>query len=344
VSRAKKLFLKNPLFANLTSRSAALECVALGQGNSVGGNSVLPSGAAMRVLRETNFAGISPAARGKVRDIYDAGDKLLIVASDRLSAFDVVLPTGIPDKGRVLTQLSLFWFDLLREVIPNHVISATDFPAPFDAYLDQLAGRSMVVRKTQPLPIECVVRGYVSGSGWKDYRSSGKICGIALPPGLRESDRLPEPIFTPATKAVSGHDENISFEQAAKLVGGAVAEHVRAVSLEIYRQAAAYAEPRGIILADTKFEFGILAEAHAGEELMWIDEALTPDSSRFWPSAEYKPGGAQPSFDKQYVRDYLERIQWSKTPPGPELPPDVVAATRGKYREAFRILTGRELD
>jgi phosphoribosylaminoimidazole-succinocarboxamide synthase len=180
----------------------------------------------MRVLRETNFAGISPAARGKVRDIYDAGDKLLIVASDRLSAFDVVLPTGIPDKGRVLTQLSLFWFDLLREVIPNHVISATDFPAPFDAYLDQLAGRSMMVRKTQPLPIECVVRGYVSGSGWKDYRSSGKICGIALPPGLRESDRLPEPIFTPATKAVSGHDENISFEQAAKLVGGAVAEHV----------------------------------------------------------------------------------------------------------------------
>jgi phosphoribosylaminoimidazole-succinocarboxamide synthase len=300
----------------------------------------------MRVLRETNFAGISPAARGKVRDIYDLGDKLLIVASDRLSAFDVVLPTGIPDKGRVLTQLSLFWFNLLRDVIPNHVLSATDFPAPFDAYSDELTDRSMVVRKTKPLPIECVVRGYVSGSGWKDYRATGKICGIPLPAGLRESDRLPEPIFTPATKAVSGHDENISFEQAASLVGKDVAGRVRDVSIEIYRRAAAYAEPRGIILADTKFEFGLLpsTKADGGSELIWIDEALTPDSSRFWPAAEYKPGGPQPSFDKQYVRDYLERIQWSKTPPGPELPADVVAATRAKYREAFRILTGNELD
>jgi phosphoribosylaminoimidazole-succinocarboxamide synthase len=298
----------------------------------------------MRVLRETNFAGISPAARGKVRDIYDLGDRLLIVASDRLSAFDVVLPTGIPDKGRVLTQLSLFWFDLLRDVIPNHVLSSTDFPAPFDVYGDELAGRSMVVRKTQPLPIECVVRGYVSGSGWKDYRATGKICGITLPAGLRESDRLPDPMFTPATKAVSGHDENISFEQAAKLVGSEVAERVRAISIDIYRRAAAYAEPRGIILADTKFEFGLLDRPHEGTDLIWIDEALTPDSSRFWPAAEYKPGGPQPSFDKQYVRDYLERIQWTKTPPGPELPPDVVAATRAKYREAFRILTGNELD
>ena len=304
----------------------------------------MPSGAAMRVVRETNFAGISPAARGKVRDIYDLGDKLLIVASDRLSAFDVVLPTGIPDKGRVLTQLSLFWFDLLGDAVPNHVLSATDFPAPFDAHYDELAGRSMVVRKTQPLPIECVVRGYVSGSGWKDYRATGKICGIALPAGLRESDRLPEPIFTPATKAVSGHDENISFEQAASLVGHEVAERVRQISLKIYRRAPAYAEPRGIILADTKFEFGIVTSPHEGNDLMWIDEALTPDSSRFWPAAEYKPGGAQPSFDKQYVRDYLERIQWKKTPPAPELPPDVVAATRAKYREAFRILTGKELD
>jgi phosphoribosylaminoimidazole-succinocarboxamide synthase len=297
----------------------------------------------MRVLRETNFAGISPAARGKVRDIYDLGDKLLIVASDRLSAFDVVLPTGIPDKGRVLTQLSLFWFRLLRDVIPNHVLSGDEFPAPFDSYADDLAGRSMLVRKTKPLPIECVVRGYISGSGWKDYRATGKICGVALPAGLRESDRLPNPIFTPATKAASGHDQNISFEQAAALVGREIAERVRAVSLEIYRRAAAYAEPRGILLADTNFEFGVLPGA-AGEELIWIDEALTPDSSRFWPAAQFKPGGPQPSFDKQYVRDYLERIQWTKTAPGPELPADIVAATRAKYREVFRILTGSELD
>jgi phosphoribosylaminoimidazole-succinocarboxamide synthase len=299
----------------------------------------LSFGAAMRVVRETQFAGISPAGRGKVRDIYDLGDKLLIVATDRLSAFDVVMPTPIPDKGRVLTQLSLFWFDLLRDVVPNHVLSATEFPAAFDAYREDLAGRSMVVRKTQPLPIECVVRGYVSGSGWKDYRSSGQICGIALPVGLQESDRLPEPIFTPATKAVTGHDENISFEQAASLIGKEVAERVRGLSLEIYGRAAAYAAPRGILVADTKFEFGLL-----DNELIWIDEALTPDSSRFWPAAQYQPGGAQPSFDKQFVRDYLERILWPKIPPGPELPSDVVAATRAKYREAYRILAGRELD
>jgi phosphoribosylaminoimidazole-succinocarboxamide synthase len=293
----------------------------------------------MRVVRETKFAGISPVARGKVRDIYDVGDKLLIVATDRLSAFDVILPTPIPDKGRVLTQLSLFWFDLLRDVIPNHVLSATEFPAPFDTYRDELAGRSMLVRKTAPLPIECVVRGYVSGSGWKDYQATGKICGIALPPGLRESDRLPQPIFTPATKAVSAHDENISFERAALLIGNERAQRVRDVSLEIYGRAAAYAEPRGILLADTKFEFGVL-----NDELIWIDEALTPDSSRFWPAARYKPGGPQPSFDKQFVRDYLESIHWPKTAPGPELPPEVVAATRDKYLEAYRILTGRELD
>jgi phosphoribosylaminoimidazole-succinocarboxamide synthase len=293
----------------------------------------------MRVVRDTKFAGISPAARGKVRDIYDAGDKLLIVATDRLSAFDVILPTPIPDKGRVLTQLSLFWFDLLHDVIPNHVLSATEFPAPFDTYHDELAGRSMLVRKTVPLPIECVVRGYVSGSGWKDYRATGKICGIALPAGLRESDRLPEPIFTPATKAATGHDENISFERAASLIGNERAQRVRDVSLEIYRRAAASAEARGILLADTKFEFGLL-----NDELIWIDEALTPDSSRFWPAAQYKPGGPQPSFDKQFVRDYLESIRWPKTPPGPELPPEVVAATRGKYLEAYRILTGRELE
>jgi len=293
----------------------------------------------MRVIRETRFPGIAPAARGKVRDIYDLGDKLLIVATDRLSAFDVILPTPIPDKGRVLTQLSLFWFNLLKDVVPNHVLSATDFPAPFDSHKDDLAGRSMVVRKAQPLPIECVVRGYVSGSGWKDYRATGKICGIALPAGLRESDRLPQPIFTPATKAAIGHDENISFDQAAALVGKELAERVRTISLEIYRRASAFAEPRGILLADTKFEFGL-----AHNDLIWIDEALTPDSSRFWPASQYKPGGPQPSFDKQFVRDYLERIQWAKTPPGPELPPEVVAATRAKYREAYRILAGRELD
>jgi len=293
----------------------------------------------MHVLRETHFDGIEPAARGKVRDIYDLGDKLLLVATDRLSAFDVVMPTGIPDKGRVLTQISLFWFDLLKEITPNHIISAAQFPAPFDVYESDLAGRSMLVKKTKPLAIECVVRGYVSGSGWKDYRATGKICGIPLPAGLLESAKLPEPIFTPATKAVTGHDENISFDEAAALVGRDRAERARKVSLEIYYRASAYAAARGIILADSKFEFGIF-----GDELIWIDEALTPDSSRFWPAAQYRPGGPQSSFDKQFVRDYLERIRWPKTPPGPELPPDVVAATRAKYREAYRILVGRELD
>jgi phosphoribosylaminoimidazole-succinocarboxamide synthase len=293
----------------------------------------------MRVIRETSFAGISPSARGKVRDIYDLADRLLLVATDRLSAFDVIMATPIPDKGRILTQLSLFWFDLLRDVIPNHVLSATEFPAPFDRHAADLAGRSMIVKKTKPLPVECVARGYLSGSGWKEYQSTGKICGIPLPSGLRESDKLPEAVFTPATKAVSGHDENISFDQVVALIGNPLAEKVRSVTLEIYRQAAAYAEPRGILLADTKFEFGLV-----NDQLIWIDEALTPDSSRFWPASEYRPGGPQPSFDKQFVRDYLERIRWPKTPPGPELPPDVVSATRAKYREAYRILVGRELD
>ncbi len=293
----------------------------------------------MKVIRETNFAGLSPSARGKVRDIYDLGDKLLIVATDRLSAFDVIMATPIPDKGCILTQLSLFWFDLLRDVIHNHLLSATEFPAPFERYAADLAGRTMLVKKTKPLPIECVARGYLSGSGWKEYKATGKVCGIPLPPGLQESDKLLEPIFTPATKAVSGHDENISFDQAAALIGNSLAEKVRGITLDIYRQAAAYAEPRGILLADTKFEFGLV-----NDDLIWIDEALTPDSSRFWPASAYKPGGPQPSFDKQFVRDYLERIQWPKVPPGPELPPDVVDATRAKYREAFRILVGRELD
>ena len=287
---------------------------------------------------ETNLPGIQFLNRGKVRDLYEVGDQLLIVATDRLSAFDVVLPTPIPDKGRVLTQLSLFWFDLLRDVIPNHVVAATNFPAeltPFDA---QLEGRAMLCRRTKPLPIECVVRGYLSGSGWKDYRATGRVSGVSLPPGLQESERLPEAIFTPSTKATTGHDENISFEEAASRIGAELAERVRAVSLEIYCRAAAYAEPRGIILADTKFEFGLV-----GDQLIWIDEALTPDSSRFWPADGYQPGRAQPSFDKQYVRDYLERIGWNKQPPGPELPPEVVAATRAKYREAYHQLTGHEL-
>ncbi len=294
---------------------------------------------ATKVIRETNFPGIAPLARGKVRDIYDLGDRLLIVATDRLSAFDVVMPTPIPDKGRVLTQLSLFWFDLFKDVLPNHVLSATEFPAPFDQFQDELAGRSMVVKKTAPLPIECVARGYLSGSGWKEYQASGTVSGIALPAGLRESDKLPEVIFTPATKAVTGHDENIPFARAAGILGKELAEKVRDTTLEIYRRAAAYARPRGILLADTKFEFGLL-----NGEMIWIDEALTPDSSRFWPAAEYKPGGPQPSFDKQFVRDYLERIRWPKTPPGPALSPEVVARTRAKYREAYRILAGRELD
>jgi len=290
------------------------------------------------IVWETSLPGIKFVNRGKVRDLYEVGNDLLIVATDRLSAFDVVLPTPIPDKGRVLTQLSLFWFDLLRDVIPNHVLTATDFPSEIAAYREQLDGRSMLCKKTNPLPVECVVRGYLSGSGWKDYRATGKVCGISLPAGLRESERLPSAIFTPSTKATAGHDENISFDEAASRIGGELAERVRAISLEIYRRAAAYAEPRGIILADTKFEFGLV-----GDQLIWIDEALTPDSSRFWPAEGYQPGRAQPSFDKQYVRDYLERIGWNKQPPGPNLPPEVVDATRAKYREAYRQLTGHEL-
>jgi phosphoribosylaminoimidazole-succinocarboxamide synthase len=299
---------------------------------------LVPAIPANSVLRETNFAGLTPSARGKVRDMYDLGDQLLIVATDRLSAFDVILPTPIPDKGRVLTQLSLFWFDLLKDVIPNHVLSAREFPAPFDAHREELAGRSMLVRKTQPLPVECVVRGYISGSGWKDYVATGRICGIQLPGGLRESEQLPAPIFTPSTKAAAGHDENISFAHMSRAIGEELAARVRAVSLELYRRAAAYAEPRGILLADTKFEFGLVVG-----ELIWIDEALTPDSSRFWPASQYRPGGPQPSYDKQFVRDYLEKVHWPKTPPGPELPEEVVSATRKKYLEAFRILTEHEL-
>ena len=278
-------------------------------------------------------------ARGKVRDIYDLGDRLLIVATDRLSAFDVILPTPIPDKGRVLTQLSLFWFEKLKGIVPHHVISATDFSGELAPHAETLRGRSMIVRRTQPVPIECVARGYISGSGWKDYRATGGICGIPLPAGLKESDRLPEPIFTPATKATTGHDENISFEETASQIGESLASRLRDITLEVYRRASEFAAERGIIIADTKLEFGI-----DRGELVWIDEALTPDSSRFWPADSYEPGKAQPSFDKQYVRDYLERIGWSKQPPAPALPSDVVSATRAKYREAYKRLTGRELE
>ena len=291
-------------------------------------------------LLETHLPGLPLWRRGKVRDVYDLGDRLLVVATDRLSAFDVVLPTGIPDKGVILTQLSLFWFELLRDVMPNHVITA-DFSAydsvlrPFRA---ELEGRSMIVTKTEPLPIECVVRGYLAGSGYKDYRATGSVCGLALPPGLVESDRLREPLFTPATKAESGHDLNIPFERASELVGEERAKEVRAQSLEIYRRASAHAEDRGILLADTKFEFGV-----KDGRLVWIDEALTPDSSRFWPKDAYLPGGPQKSFDKQFVRDWLLAQPWDQRPPGPALPADVVARTRAKYIEAYERLSGRSL-
>ena len=275
--------------------------------------------------------------RGKVRDVYDLGNRLLIVTTDRISAFDVVLPTPIPDKGRVLTQLSSFWFDLLKDVVPNH-IDVSGRPVPeMEAHAHDLDGRSMIVVKTDPFPVECVVRGYLAGSGWKDYRATGAVCGIALPPGLRESDRLDTPLFTPSTKAEEGHDENIPFDRMAELVGRERAEELRALSLELYSRARAHAEERGIILADTKMEFGT-----KDGRVVWIDEAFTPDSSRFWPRDGYAPGHPQASFDKQFVRDYLESIAWDKRPPAPPLPAEVVARTREKYVEAYARLTGRE--
>jgi phosphoribosylaminoimidazole-succinocarboxamide synthase len=289
---------------------------------------------------ETSLPGIERHARGKVRDVYAAGDFLVIVATDRLSAFDYVLPTPIPDKGKVLTQLTLFWLDMLRDIVPNHFVSANvaDYPKQFHAYREQLEGRSMLVRRAKMFDVECVARGYVSGSGWKDYKREGGICGIKLPPGLCESDKLPEAIFTPATKAQSGHDENISFEAASSVIGEQLAGRLRSLTLQIYRRAAEYAETRGVIIADTKFEFGFI-----GDQLTLADEVLTPDSSRFWPRASYQPGGPQPSFDKQYVRDYLESIHWNKQPPAPALPPDVIHRTSEKYREAYRVLTGKQL-
>lgn len=292
------------------------------------------------VLLETSLAGIELYGRGKVRDVYAIGDNLLIVATDRLSAFDCVLPTGIPDKGRVLTQISIFWFDLLKDIVPTHFLTSRveEYPQPLRHFRDQLEGRSMLVRRAQMFGAECVARGYVSGSGWKDYRATGAICGIPLPAGLLESARLPQPIFTPATKAQSGHDENISFERFRE-IAGAAAERLRDLTLRIYARASDYAESRGILLADTKFEFGTV-----GGELVLADEVLTPDSSRFWPKETYKPGGPQRSYDKQYVRDYLETLDWDKRPPAPPLPPEVVERTSAKYRQAYEALTGRNLD
>jgi len=292
-------------------------------------------------LLETRLSGLAPHRQGKVRDIFDLDDSLLMVATDRISAFDYVLGSGIPDKGRVLTQLSAFWFEKTTGIVPNHLLT-TDvggYPTDLRQFADILAGRSMLVRKTNPVPIECVARGYLSGSGWKEYQASGSVCGVALPAGLRESDRLPAPIFTPATKATTGHDVNVSEAEAAQLVGEPIMRRLRELTLELYAFGAAHAESCGIILADTKFEFGLTDKT----EIILIDEVMTPDSSRYWPSDQYAPGGPQPSFDKQYVRDYLEQIRWNKQPPVPSLPDDVVVRTREKYVEAYRRLTGKEL-
>jgi phosphoribosylaminoimidazole-succinocarboxamide synthase len=294
------------------------------------------------VIRETNLPGIELLSRGKVRDIYAVGDdKLLVVATDRLSAFDVILDEPIPDKGHVLTQLSCFWFDRFLGLVPTHFLTANlaEYPKELQAFADQIEGRSMLVTKAQPFPIECVVRGYLAGSGWKEYRSNGTVCGIKLPGGLMDSSRLDEPIFTPATKATTGHDENISFEETVKTIGSSAAEKLRDLSIRLYSEARKYAEERGIIIADTKFEWG-----QVGNEIILIDEVLTPDSSRFWPKDSYAPGRSQPSFDKQFVRDYLESTNWDKTPPPPPLPAEVIEKTSQKYRDAYHLLTGKMLN
>ena len=293
---------------------------------------------------ETSFGGLTVHRRGKVRDMYEVGDQLLMVATDRISAYDVVLRSAIPDKGRVLTQLSAFWFTRTRDIVANHMVSVdpAEYPAPLQAEAETLQGRSMLVRRTTPIPIECVARGYLVGSGWREYQETGRVCGVELPRGLREADRLPEPIFTPATKAESGHDINISEDETAQRIGRELTARLRDLTLELYSFGAAHAEACGIIVADTKFEFGATAAAEGGEVIL-IDEVLTPDSSRFWPQDLYTPGRAQPSFDKQYVRDYLDGIRWNRRPPAPELPPDVVEQTREKYRDAYRLLTGAAL-
>src|ERR1700692_1226164 len=294
------------------------------------------------ILLRTDYAELELHASGKVRDVYCLdSDHLLFVATDRISAFDYLLATGIPHKGRVLTQISLFWFDFLKDIVPNHFVTAdvNRYPAAVRAHTDELRGRSMMVMRAEMFPVECVARGYLSGSGWKEYKATGTVCGIKLPAGLKESDQLPEPIFTPATKAVTGHDENISFEEMSRLVGAELSGQFRDLSLEIYSKAAAYARQKGIIIADTKFEFG-----RTPTGITLADEVLTPDSSRFWPADKYSPGMSQESFDKQYVRDYLEEIRWNKQPPAPALPPEVARQTGEKYVEAYRRLTGRELD
>jgi phosphoribosylaminoimidazole-succinocarboxamide synthase len=294
------------------------------------------------VLLRTDFPDLKLHASGKVRDVYHLdGEHLLFVATDRISAFDYVLATGIPHKGRVLTQISLFWFDFLRDLVPNHVVTADvkQYPAAAQKYADQLHGRSTMVMRAEMIPVECVVRGYISGSAWTEYKASGRVCGIELPAGLKESGKLPQPIFTPATKATSGHDENIPFDEMTRIVGVELSRQLREISLKIYGKAADYAQHKGIIIADTKFEFGMTSKG-----ITLADEVLTPDSSRFWPADKYQPGRAQESYDKQYVRDYLEQIRWNKQPPAPALPAEVALHTSEKYLEAFRQLTGQELD
>jgi len=295
----------------------------------------------MATVVQTSFPDVTLLRRGKVRDVYAIeGDRLLIVATDRISAFDVVLPNAIPEKGRVLTGLTLFWLDLVRDIVPNHLITAdvAGYPAPLRRYAAELEGRSMLVRRAEVVPFECVARGYLAGSGWKEYQKTGAVCGIPLPAGLREAEKLPRPIFTPATKAEAGHDINVSEAEMAKSVGAELTARLRQLTLAVYTRAADYAATRGIIIADTKFEFG-----RAGGEILLVDEVLTPDSSRFWPASEYSPGMSPPSFDKQYVRDYLETLTWNKQPPAPPLPPEVVRRTTEKYLEAYRLLTGKSL-
>jgi phosphoribosylaminoimidazole-succinocarboxamide synthase len=290
---------------------------------------------------QTNFPGVSLYRRGKVRDVYEVDQDLLIVATDRISAFDVIMPTGIPDKGKILTQLSVHWFSTTRHIVPNHLLTAdvNEYPSSLVAFQDLLRDRSMLVRRAKPIPFECVVRGYLYGSGWKEYQQTGSVCGISLPPGLSQAQKFPEPMFTPATKAESGHDINVSMEVVAKELGQDLANRLKELSLQLYKHGSADAETKGIIIADTKFEFGL-----AGDELLLIDEMLTPDSSRFWPAQGYRPGQPQPSYDKQFVRDYLEGLDWNKTPPGPELPEDVVSGTRDRYRQAYQSLTMKTLE
>lgn len=292
------------------------------------------------MIYQTDLKELNLFRKGKVRDVYELDDKLLIVATDRISCFDVVLPTPIPDKGKVLTKISLFWFSFLEDLVDNHIISdkVSDLPDTLSGYKKQLEGRFIITRKCKVIPFECVVRGYLSGSGWKEYQDNGSVCGIKLPNGLKQSDKLPQPIFTPATKAEVGHDENVDFDYMAGAIGVDLADKIREISISVYQKASSYAEEKGIIIADTKFEFGIYQD-----KLILVDEVLTPDSSRFWPKDTYAPGGPQLSFDKQFVRDYLETLDWDKTPPGPDLPADVVQKTREKYQEALKILAGKSI-